>query len=1201
MESSLLLLVLCCLLPLLLTAWGVGLGMGMMVKSFKIKPEDQFANLVRFWLQTKQIDSATAEQVLLLLQKQGVTAPADVVSAPLAPHAPEPSPEPAVAHPATPVTPPSIVPPSMMPAAPESAVTPSRMAPSPPVTTEPVTPSSLPPSPPLPPQPARADRIPAIFAALLSLGTRRMLLVIGAFLVVISSLVLVIFNWNSFLPIVQVGILAVLTGGLWGLGRWVEQREGFAAAGRNLSSVAALLAPIVIFSLTRPGLLNLDTDTALLAVSSLSMLLYIGGAYATRRVFYSVAASAAAVGVLGSAFWQWEVATRWQSVWAFGLWFIALLVARWLARSSAAPLALGPRIIQWAGPSLSLSVSLSLFATLPTPTEALPAMIAFGLGSAFSMVAAWLERQPRWMWAMALTLPVAALIGSALPDLGLRWVNLSFAALLLGYVGMAALVERRGQAYATPLLAIAPLLLVVVLLSALDRTAIGQSYPLLLLAGGVVIGLLERGRLAVLQPNRALAGSVVLGLAMGLLTAWAASLVETWGQRGLVTLLIGGVGFALHAAPFSGRISYVPPVLRWMGAALIALGTFITAWLDPDLRIPALALATALYGWNAFRARTSVWALASLTAALAVVASGLERVGWLNTFDHYLLAGTVVASGYGLGGSLLRRGAFRYWTLPALFWGGVLGGGSTLLLISALFEPSLAALSAALIASAVWLVLSLIWQRWQLGYPAASMLALAWLLAVAGEFLRWEGELDALAVLALPLSTGAGVMALALRRWPRFDRPYAQLALATALLLPLPALLMAIVAPEHTANLPLAAGGATVILTVGAVAYRRWRIMSLAVVQLVVTVGGLANWLFPHNAPVIGWTLLLTVAILGLGGAGGRRWRVDATVRVLGVDSYGIGGITAFIALAMLVNGSLSSLALPLLFCAIIIAVIALSEQSELGAVLSVAALIGSLAGWIAQMGLAGPWQAAWLVLALAPVIVAGWAVRRLALGSIWQRATLWLPLLAAVIAVTITMLELRALVVALMNAGVVLVTATVRERRSEYAYLAGAAFVAASLGQFLVWDLREMQFYVIPVGVYLLALANGIRYFQRHDQLARLIDTSGVVVLLGTTFLHAAGSPDNIGYILLVGGESLLVAAYGALARLRVPFVGGIASFVLGVLWLAANAARLLNQWLLLGLLGLLMLLAYVVLERQQEQLRRAGRDWAARLQRWR
>ncbi len=1199
MENSLLLLVFCCLLPMLLTAWGVGLGMGIMATNFKIKPENQFANLVRFWLQTKQIDAATAEQVLLLLQKQGATVPADVRSAPPAPNQPEPLMS-EVEQPVTPVSIPSIVPPSMMPAAPESAVTPSSMAPSP-VTTEPVTPSSLPPSPLLPPQPARADRIPAIFAALLSLGTRRMLLVIGAFLVVISSLVLVIFNWNSFLPIVQVGILAVLTGGLWGLGRWVEQREGFAAAGRNLSSVAALLAPIVIFSLTRPGLLDLNTNTALLVVSSLSMLLYIGGAYATRRVFYSVAASAAAVGVLGSAFWQWEVATRWQSVWAFGLWFIALLVARWLARSSAASLALGPRIVQWAGPPLSLSVSLSLFAALPTATEALPAMIAFGLGSVFSAVAAWLERQPRWMWAMALTLPAAALLGAALPDFGLRWVNLSFAALLLGYVGMATLVERRAQAYVTPLLAIAPFLLLVVLMSAPDRTAIGQSYPLLLLAAGLVIGLLERGRLAVLQPNRVLAGSVVLGLAIALLTAWVASFVETWGQRGLITLLIGSVGFALHVASFSGRISYAPPVLRWLGAAFIAFGALVTAWLDPVLRIPALALATALYGWNAFRERDNVWALASLTAALGVVASSLERVGWLNTFDHYLLAGTVVASVYGLGGSLLRRSAFSYWTLPALFWGGVLGGSSTLLLIGALFDPSLAALSAALIASAVWLALSFIWQRWQLGYPAASLLAWAWLLAVAGEFLRWEGELDALAVLALPLSAGAGLMALILRRWSRFDRPYAQLALATALVLPLPALLTAIVAPESDANLPLAAGGATLILAVGAAAYRRWRIVSLALVELVVTIGGVTNWLFTHEAQVIGWTLLVTAAILGLGGAGGRRWRMDATVRALGFDSYGISGITTLIALALLVNSSLSSLALPLLLCAIIIALIAMSEQSEIGAVLSVTAFIGSFAGWIAQTGLTVPWQAAWLVLALAPIMMAGWVVRRLAIGAIWQRATLWLPLLAAVIAVAIAMLELRALVVALINGGVVFVTATVRERRSEYAYLAGAAFVAASLGQFLVWDLREMQFYVIPVGVYLLALANGIRHFQRHDQLARVIDTSGVAVLLGATFLQAAGSPNNIGYILLVGGESLLVAAYGALARLRVPFVGGIASFVLGVLWLAANAARLLNQWLLLGVLGLLMLLAYVVLERQQEQLRRAGRDWAARLQQWR
>jgi Flp pilus assembly protein TadB len=86
----------------------------------------------------------------------------------------------------------------------------------------------------------------------------------------------------------------------------------------------------------------------------------------------------------------------------------------------------------------------------------------------------------------------------------------------------------------------------------------------------------------------------------------------------------------------------------------------------------------------------------------------------------------------------------------------------------------------------------------------------------------------------------------------------------------------------------------------------------------------------------------------------------------------------------------------------------------------------------------------------------------------------------------------------------------------------------------------------------------------------------------------------------MLFGGESLLVMAYGTLARLRVPFISGVIGFVIGVLWMVAHATRMLNQWLVLGLLGMLMLLAYVLLERQQEQLRRFGRDLVVRLREW-
>ncbi|MBO9314046.1 MAG: hypothetical protein J7465_17765, partial [Chloroflexus sp.] len=195
---------------------------------------------------------------------------------------------------------------------------------------------------------------------------------------------------------------------------------------------------------------------------------------------------------------------------------------------------------------------------------------------------------------------------------------------------------------------------------------------------------------------------------------------------------------------------------------------------------------------------------------------------------------------------------------------------------------------------------------------------------------------------------------------------------------------------------------------------------------------------------------------------------------------------------------------------------------------------------------------------------------------------------------------DLRAGVIALVNGGVLLVTATFRERRSIYAYLAGAVFVTASLGQFLVWELREVQLYVVPVGIYLFALAAGIRIFQRQVSVARLVDSAAVCLLLGVTFIQAGGSGENVGYVMLFGGESLLVMAYGILARLRVPFIGGVAGLVIAVLWMVAYAASMLNQWLVLGLLGMLMLLTYVLLERQQEQLRRLGRDLVMRLQEW-
>ncbi|GIV93339.1 MAG: hypothetical protein KatS3mg056_2048 [Chloroflexus sp.] len=207
-------------------------------------------------------------------------------------------------------------------------------------------------------QPDDAQAVPPLLAALLSMGARRTLLIIGTFLVMISSLVLVIFNWNRFPAIVQVAFLSAFTGGLWGAGHWMQQKTTLTTAGRNLQSVAMLMVPVVVFSFTRPGLLNLEGSLALLVTSTLSFLVYTIGAWRSQRLFYSLAASTAACAVLISSFWWWSVPASWQPVWSFVLSGIALVTTRLLDDHHRSRLALGPRIIKIAVPPLALATSM---------------------------------------------------------------------------------------------------------------------------------------------------------------------------------------------------------------------------------------------------------------------------------------------------------------------------------------------------------------------------------------------------------------------------------------------------------------------------------------------------------------------------------------------------------------------------------------------------------------------------------------------------------------------------------------------------------------------------------------------------------------------------------------------------------------------------------------------------------------------------
>jgi hypothetical protein len=113
------------------------------------------------------------------------------------------------------------------------------------------------------------------------------------------------------------------------------------------------------------------------------------------------------------------------------------------------------------------------------------------------------------------------------------------------------------------------------------------------------------------------------------------------------------------------------------------------------------------------------------------------------------------------------------------------------------------------------------------------------------------------------------------------------------------------------------------------------------------------------------------------------------------------------------------------------------------------------------------------------------------------------------------------------------------------------------------------------------------------------VIEAGAAMLLLGATFGEAIRDGGALQGLLLCG-EALAVAAYGALLRLRIPFLTGVGFFVAGVLWMAVDNAPITNQWVLFGAAGLLMIAAYVLLERHQERLLRAGRAWASELRGW-
>jgi hypothetical protein len=157
---------------------------------------------------------------------------------------------------------------------------------------------------------------------------------------------------------------------------------------------------------------------------------------------------------------------------------------------------------------------------------------------------------------------------------------------------------------------------------------------------------------------------------------------------------------------------------------------------------------------------------------------------------------------------------------------------------------------------------------------------------------------------------------------------------------------------------------------------------------------------------------------------------------------------------------------------------------------------------------------------------------------------------------------------------------------------------------QLVVFDVGQPQAFVVPAGVYLLAVAH---LEWRRDTSARLngaLELGGLALLLGTSLLQAVGFQgaglDRYGYASFLLLESLALFVLGAALHWRRSFFAGALALVVDVGILLADPLWALNTWHLVAVIGLAMIATVVFIEQRRQQIPLWLDEWRLRLETW-
>ena len=952
------------------------------------------------------------------------------------------------------------------------------------------------------PQPSLLSRLRN---ATLALRTTQTLLFLGAFLLVTSALVLVAFNWASFSPVLQFGLLASVCGGLWGAGAWLAHSKGSARAGLGLQIAGGVLLPIVAFSLSRPGLLNLAPRSAWLVTSALSLPVYAMAAWRMRQPVFLIAACLSVANTvmasLGFLDNQWLPASLILTLGGF------LLMAHAL-RHSAPELAPGPRGLAHLVAPTTLVVSTLLRTLRPTLMSDLTLALTLWAGVAFYMLALVLERKFVWACVAAalplLALPITLSALSASP-----WAaSVVPAACVPAYIAIAILFDRAGK----------------------ERTWVGY-------VGACVMAVIS------------LTGSL-LQLEFLLLRA---SL--PWIMLGSFMVII-----AYHAHRFQ--------------------------WVSEDDRIYVPTIAASIMG-----ALLPFWLVTYIPFKLS---SGL-----------YL--SLAITTAYVLSAAFAQRTRFRYWAKPGITL-GILSAITTLgiaLLESALKTVWLQHIGAVVMLAFIAIIAGIAWRKAGMGYIAASLITLAVYLAAR----RWQLTSQDFSFALCALSFGFVCGAQLIRRKAKMHASaYALPYEVCGLLLPLlsAALVWGNAMPSTLVWLWL-------MLAWGWAAHHSQRglllVPALLAMDMLLLSG--ASWLFTGGRPAgAGFILLAAAWVQTIIGLKLNRKLIPSTAKPFTLE-WNPGFIAAAFSATgavMLASSAADVLATVLLGLAAMSALVATLRREECLAWSALALLMSSAMSAHAYFGLSLQLSAAVLVGEWLAVSLITWPIK----NSVWQRPLRIVPL-AAASALTVLLafaamphMQLTELSYALAGLSLLLVASAIRHKHVPTAYGAAATLVLAGWCRLFMANFVDAQWYIAPVGLYLLALAAGLRLIYNNAKAAQWVESCATVLLLGVTSLQMLGVARGTSneqsqlYAVALCAESLVLLGYGTLRQLRVPFVGGALFFITGVLWLSVDPLRSANKWVLFGGLGLLMIAAYVVLEHHKTRLQHARAAFVERVSGW-